>query len=245
MKRLLIQLGLTTKESGTYIKLLELGAQPISIIAKHAQTPRSSMYIVIEKLKQSGLVEEFQRSGIKYVKCIPVEKIKNILKTKEEKLKTTKNLLAEALPHLKTLENRSTIVPKIKIYEGKEEVAKIYEEVLKEKSFQAYFNPKAVKLHLPEYYFKIAETIKKNKQTAQELLTNCKEAIEYQKEFNSKNHKIKILKKGITFESDTIITSEKVFMILYDDQDISGIEIWSKALSKTQSTTFKYMWESS
>lgn len=245
MDQLFSQLGLTKKERGAYLKLLELGAQPISILAKHSSLPRSSMYVLVDRLKQSGLIEEFQRAGIKYIKCIPVEEIKNLLKLKEEALKTTQALLLENLPSLKKLENRSTIVPKIKIYEGKEEVKKIYEEVLKEESFQAYFNPDAVLKHLPKYYLGIAESIKKNKNKAQEIVTHSQKGLEYKKLFNSTNHKIKILKKGITFDTDTIITKEKVFMILYDDQEISGIEIWSKALSKTQSTTFQYMWDNS
>jgi sugar-specific transcriptional regulator TrmB len=244
MKNLLKQLGLNKKESEVYLRLLELGAQPVSIIAKHSSVPRSSMYIVIEKLKESGLVEEFQRIGIKYVKCIPVDDIHVILDQKEQSIENTKKLLNSRLLELKNLENRLSITPKTKIYEGRNEVRKIYEQVLKEKSFQAFFNPKTVKKHMPEYHYKIPETIKKNKGKAQEILIYSPEATEYKKLFNSKNHQIKILPKEATFDSDTIITDEKVFMILYDDQDISALEIWSKALAETKKTAFQYMWDS-
>ena len=73
MQQLFACLGLSSKETQTFLKLLELGAQPVSVIAKHVGVPRSTMYFILERLRVIGLVEEFERSGIRYAKSVPVE----------------------------------------------------------------------------------------------------------------------------------------------------------------------------
>ena len=130
------------------------------------------MYVVLERLKKEKLIEEFPRMGIKYVKCIPVEDLKNILLHKEQEIQNTLNILNENFSDLKRLENRLSITPKTRIFEGKDEIKRIYDEVLKEKHFNAFFNPHLVKTIMPEYHFLIPETLKKNKGTAKEILIN-------------------------------------------------------------------------
>ncbi len=242
MKDLFRNLGLNDKQSDTFLKLLELGAQPASIIAKRLHMPRSSVYLVLDELKDFGLVEEFERAAIKYFKAISAGTISNILKVQERKLEQTKDLLLEYLPELEKLENRLSITPKVKFFEGKNAVAKVYEEVLQEKEFYAFFNPSLTKKYMPEYHFKIPETLKSTGGKAKELLVNCKEADEYKKLYNSKKHQIKILAKPHAFESDTIICSDKIYMISYGDSDVCATEIYNKSLTQTQRVIFREVW---
>ena len=187
MKNLFIQLGLSEKEMLIFLKMLELGAQPASVIAKHLTIPRSSIYIYLEELKRNGLVEEFDRDFIKYFKAISAEAIADILKAKQKQLEYAMDLYSENLPELKKLENKLSITPKVKFFEGKNAVSKVYEEILKENIFLAFFNPQLVKKIMPEYHFKIPETLKKNNGTAKELLVDCPDAYEYKKLFASNN----------------------------------------------------------
>lgn len=245
MQKLFQQFGLKRKEKETFLKLLELGAQPVSVIAKQIGIPRSSMYLVIENLRKSQLIEAFERAGIKYVKCIPIKNIPDILKIQERQIKQTLKELNEKIPELEKLENRLSITPKVKFFEGKNAVMKMYEEVLREKEFCAFFNPHLVKKIMPEYHFKIPETLKKNGGKAKELLVNCSEAKEYQNLFNSKNHQIKILDKNTIFPSDTIICQDKIYMISYGEKDLSAIEIFNSSLAQTQRILFDEIWEKS
>lgn len=243
MKQLFKSLGTTAKEMDTFLRLLELGAQPVSVIAKNIGIPRSTMYIVLENLKELGLVDEFERFGVKYFKCIPVHSIRDVIQTKKRNLEQTENMLEERLIKLEKLESKLSITPKIRFYEGKEDAMKVYEQVLREKTFLAFFNPSLVKKLMPEYHFKIPEMLKKHRGKAKELLVSCSEALEYKKKYATEKHQIKILPPSIVFPSDTIICTDKMYMIAYGEKKISATEIISPSLVQSQRAMFELIWE--
>ncbi|MBI4994876.1 helix-turn-helix domain-containing protein [Candidatus Peregrinibacteria bacterium] len=243
MKNLFQSIGADEKETKAFLKMLELGAQPISVIARYIGVPRSTMYSVLERLKKLGLIEQFEKSGILYAKCIPVSDIAGVLKTQERQIEQSLLILEENLPQLTVLENRLSITPQIKFFEGKNQTMKVYEKVLKEKEFLAVFNPKIVKRMMPEYIYKVAEVLRQNNGKAKELLVNCKEAHEYQKRFLSKNHQIKILPERIRFDSDTIICADRIYMISYGANQVCATEIINPHLAQTQRALFEFIWD--
>lgn len=242
MKALIKTIGTSDKEAETFLKLLELGAQPVSVLAKQMSLPRSSMYVILEKLKKLNLIEEFERAGIRYVKCIPAASIADVLKAKEKKIQQSLEILQEKLPQLEELENRLSITPKIKFHEGKSAVTKMYEEILKEKEFYAFFNPQSVLEIMPEYYYKIPEGIKAGKGKAKEIVVDCPEGRKYKKDYSSKNHQIKILPSGAIFNSDTIICEDKIYMTGYGENQVSGTEIFNSSLAHSQRVIFEQLW---
>lgn len=244
MKQLLKRLGANQKEVNTWLSLLELGAQPISVIAKHSGIPRTTMYLIIQGLKDLGLIQEFQRDGVKFVKCIPVKTLPDLMSAKRRFLAQTEEMLMSKLGELEILENKLSITPTVHFLEGKSAVSKMYEQVLKEKEFYACFNPALVKEQMPEYHFKIPETLLGYGGKAQELLVDCPEAEEYRKKYSTKQHQIKILPSSSVFSSDIIICSDKMYLIAYGENKISATEIISPSLVQTQRVLFELVWES-
>lgn len=242
MKQFFKNLGLNDKEINCYLKMLELGAQPASVIAKYSSVPRSSVYIFLDELKKNGFVEEFERASIKHYRAISAGEIAMLLKAKEKQLEQTQDLYMEALPDLERLENRLSITPQVKFFEGRNNLAKVYEEVLKEEEFYAYFNPALVKQYMPQYHETIPETLKSNGGKAKELLVDCQEAQQYQQNFQSQKHQIKILPKKLKFQSDTIICRDKIYMISYGEDQVSAIEIFNSSLATTQRQIFEQLW---
>lgn len=243
MNELFKRLGLNAKEIQTFLKMLELGAQPASVIARHVGVPRSTMYLILDSLKKAQLIDQFERAGISYFKAIPAKDIAGVLKSKERQIEQTLTMFQDALPELEKLENKLSITPRVKFFEGKEAMMKMYEAILAEKTFVAFFNPELVKRVMPEYHFKIPETIRSEKLKVRELLVAGAAATEYQKKFRSKNHQIRILPSSITFESDTIICPEKIYMISYGENDLSAIELWNRSLAETQKVLFEELWK--
>ena len=242
MKELFENLGAGEKEMETFLKLLELGAQPVSVIARHMGIPRSSMYLVLENLKKIGIVEEFDRAGMSYFKCIPVKNITDILDVKESKIRHTIDVLGKHLPQLEALENKFSITPKVKFFEGKEAVMKMYEGVLKEKGFCAYLNPQVDNQVMEIYFKKVADEIKKSRLNVKEFVVDGPKGRKYAKECNSKNHKIKVLPRGLEFDSDNIICDDRVCMVSYGEKDVSAVVIFSEQLVKTQKILFEQLW---
>lgn len=242
MKSLFEQLGLKPKERDTFLRLLELGAQPVSVIAKHMNIPRPSMYLILDSLSKKGLVEEFDRDKVKYAKCIPVQNMPSVIDARKKALETTANLLHSKLPELEALENKLSITPKMRFLEGKDGVRRMYEQVLKTGEFWAFVNPDLVKQFMPEYHDKIPQSVREVSGKAKELMIDSPEAREYKKKYESKNHEIHLLPKGTSFQSDVILCKDKMYMIAYGEKQISATEILSPSLVETQKAMFDLIW---
>lgn len=243
MYQLFKDFGLNEKETQVFIKMIELGAQPVSTIAKYVGVPRSSMYVILERLKKLSLVQEFRQNSILYIKPVAIKSLMEILKTKKRQLEQTETVLTENLPQLEALENKLSITPLVRFYEGKEAVMQMYEDILKVKEFFAIFNINIVKEKMPEYYQYVAISLKEKGGNAKEILVFSREAQKYREKFSSPKHQIKLLKKGKSFDSDTVITGEKIYMISYGEKEISGTEIKNSSLANTQKVLFEELWE--
>lgn len=223
--------------------MLELGAQPVSVIAKYVGVPRSSMYVIMERLKKLHLVEEFERTGITYTRAISVNSIPGILKARERQIEHTLEMLEAKLPELAALENKLSITPQVKFLEGREASMTMYEEILREKDLYAAFNPGLMKKSMPEYYHKVAETLMEKQGTAKELLVDSQEAKKYKQKFSSSKHLIKILPPGVFFSSDIVICEQKIYMISYGENNVSATEVINSALALTQRVLFEELWK--
>ena len=242
MEELFTRLGLDTKEAAATLELIRLGPSPVSRWAKHAGVNRSSMYVLLERLKEAGLITTFVHNSILHAQAIAVSDLPRLVETRRQQLTDTQAMVASHLSELGKLEKSSVIRPKVKFYEGKTGVARMYEEVLKETSFKSFFHPRRVQEQMKEYFHKIPLTLKARGGKAKELLVPCREAESYKKLYASDTHQIRILPPGVTFSSDTIITKEKIYLVGYSHNEMVATEIWNEALARTQSTLFDLLW---
>jgi hypothetical protein len=248
MKKLWQAFDLNEKEATTFLKLLELGAQPVSVLAKNLNIPRPTVYLVLEKLKSKSMTESFEKFGIKHVKAVNFASLFDLLSYKKLKITETEELLKKELPRLNKLKNKSSIIPKIKTFQGKIEVERVYRNIFLNNDiheFCSFFNPLLVQKFMPKFHLQIPLYIQKNKILARELLIDCEEARNYLSKFSSKNHQIKIFSEEINFSSDTIICDDKTFMISYgkNENDIIATEIFNKEIAQTQQIMFNEMWK--
>lgn len=242
MQHIFSQFGLDEKETGAFLELVKLGASPVSTWAKHAKIIRSSMYVLLSRLEKTGLVTTFIHNNVQHAQAISVSKISTLLEKKQKEIEGTKTILNAQLSELLVLEKTNPITPGVQFFEGKHRVEIMYEEVVKEKSFRAFFHPARVKAVMPEYFHKIPQELKKNGGSAKELLIRCKEGEEYKRLYASAKHEISILPKGVMFSSDTIITRQKIYLVGYGKDTVVATEIWNEELAHTQSTLFDLIW---
>lgn len=244
MNNLFTSFGLTEKESATFLELIRLGACPISKWATHTNINRTSMYVLLDRLSSKGLVTSYLHHEMLYVQAVPITELPALLSDKQQALEKSRDLLIKNLGELQKLEKSQGLLPKISYYEGRSRVETMYESMMKEKSYKAYFHPARIKKMMPEYFYKIPQALKANGGSAKELLISCKEAVEYQKLYTSPKHEIVIFSSSVMFSSDTIITDQKIYLVGYSDKYIVGTEICNEELAQTQSTIFDLLWSS-
>ncbi len=121
----LMQVGLTKTESHVYITLLTLGRSLHKTLSDKARIKRSSLYDLLPKLKEKGLVSETFTGKRKY---LIAQDLANFIEQKKTQLERVE----KDLPILKTLLVATSVRPVIEVYEGIEGIKQVwYDHLLK------------------------------------------------------------------------------------------------------------------
>ncbi len=123
-KKELQQLNFDEKEADVYLALLELGEANIEQIAKKSGVKRTTVYHVIEALKEKGYIEMSKIGKKTLYYALSPKKI-------GEKLEEKKLIFEKIMPGLLSITNDIEKKPKIRYYEGKEGIREIYKDTLK------------------------------------------------------------------------------------------------------------------
>lgn len=123
IKNILEQFGLSKNQSAVYLAVLELGSATVIEIAKKARIKRTTCYDILLDLKDKGLVSETSKAKRRLFVGEDPEEIQKQLKAKQQ-------VFSEILPQLKSIYNISGTKPKIRYYEGKDGLRKVYDDTL-------------------------------------------------------------------------------------------------------------------
>ena len=127
---ILKKIGLSEKEIKVYLGLLEYGAISVRGLAEVISLNRGTVYDILKKLQDSGLVSFYhQDTKQKFIAEEP-DKLLQLIRAREEELKTVKTKTAELIPELKSLQDTSGHKPVMKLYEGRQGVKYILADVL-------------------------------------------------------------------------------------------------------------------
>ena len=121
-EKILIDLGLNELESRVYMAALELGFDTVLKISKKAGVKRPTCYLTLDNLIDKGYITKTEK---KSTTLYSAEKPSVILNKYKEKINNFKDLL----PFYEAKFNRGP-KPKIRFYEGKDEVGKVYTNIL-------------------------------------------------------------------------------------------------------------------
>jgi len=124
LEQYLQKLGLSDKEAKLYLTGLQLGPATIQELANNSAIKRSTVYELIESLRNKNLVTQTQRNKKKFYVAQEPEDLLLFLRQKEK-------VLEQILPDLEALKNTGTRKPAIRIFEGIKGVKQIYEDIIK------------------------------------------------------------------------------------------------------------------
>ncbi len=117
-------IGLSEKEAKVYLASLELGETNISRIAKQSKIKRTTTYLIVDSLKEKGLISEIKKKGKSLFYAEDPRTIEELLEEKKNKLK-------RIMPELLSFTNLIDKKPKIKYLEGDEGIKNAYKDILK------------------------------------------------------------------------------------------------------------------
>lgn len=178
----LSQLGLDDKGRDVYLALLELGNASMTEIATRARLKRPTAYLAVEQLQLRGLISETTRGKKRVLTPVHPRRLLEIARSRERHME-------EVLPELVALYNTPKEKPKVQVYEGKEGVELVYQEVYQSLSRQeeALFFTRidALQEYLPFAWIEYKRTMQKlNKPRVRELNYGNEAGIAWAKEFS-------------------------------------------------------------
>jgi HTH-type transcriptional regulator, sugar sensing transcriptional regulator len=241
VENILIEYGLSAGESKVYLAMINYNLTTIIKISEHTQIKRGTVYLIIKKLIKNSLVRISVIGKKRYFIPEKPELLLDNLENKKEKLK-------EIIPYLKTIYNAKSDFPEVNFYEGRENVKKIYSDMMKSKTEILSFGPAKETF---EEFRDVCLEIDDYKKTSQkfkgsrEIVNNNKFDKNYRDETLEYDDKIKVrCLPGEHFikDCDNLIYDNKL-VILSIKNDFFAIVIDSAVIANTYRMMFELAWE--
>lgn len=130
LENILYSLGLDREEVTIYSLLLETGPITAGILSKKAGMPRSSLYGLLQRLSELGLVIESLKSGVKVFSAENPDKISLLFDERIESLKQHQLDYQKLLPDLRTKNPSKLVNPKLQLFEGEDGLKNVLKDML-------------------------------------------------------------------------------------------------------------------
>lgn len=234
----LAETGLTEHEARVYLATLSLGPSTVLKIARESGVKRTTVYSVIESLKQKGLMI-IEPRGFKqlYIAEDPTRL--------ESVLESRKQTLQKELPELSALYNLKGGESLIKYYEGLEAVKNVYDGLLedarRDEDYAVVSNIEGWYSLDPDYFEQFREKRAKRGVKARILLQDSPGAREYKKFERNYNVEIKILPEGTELATNLVVIPRRV-VVHQLTPPIMAIVVENKSIIKMHQEFFEIMW---
>ncbi len=229
------ELGLDEKESRVYVALLELGDSTVQPIAKKADIIRPNCYLVLDTLMKKGLVSYFEKNNRRRYVAEDPQVLSRTLKNRWERLN-------QLMPELRSVYNRAPNKPKVRFYEGKEEVRAIYEYLTTIKAYDNIYSPEFVVKIWGQYSPDLAKRIAQNNVRVRELIATQAGPVAYERFFKKPQQEIRYWPGANPLSTDIILYENKLALVSYDT-DIHTIVIEGSGIVDTFRACFEFMWQ--
>jgi sugar-specific transcriptional regulator TrmB len=234
-KDILVEYGLPEKEAIVYLTALELGAATVNTIARRAKIFRTYCYDILESLSEKGLMSHVIKRGTKYYEAADPEKLVELLHEKEEKVN-------EILPQLKFTRASVTEKPTTEVYEGKEGIKTIHDDIIRTKKDTLVMGrADIIQEYLGPYFERYLRLRVKNKIKAKvvtEVSAFAKKIAKKDKKELRQTKMNPILNKTKT---TVYIYGDKVAIMTYE-KDVFGVIIKDKEIANSQRVLFEALW---
>jgi len=240
LTRVLKNIGLEENEARVYLASLSLGQTTVLKIARNSELKRTTVYGIIESLKNKGLMR-IEMKGLKsfYIAENP-EYLESMLDTRKRELNSN---LANFMALYKLQGEESSI----KYYTGLKAMKKVYLETLDEirtgDEYLIITNQKKWFELDPEFWMKqYIEERAKLPCKIRLISQDSDVAREHQKFQKNYNEEFKIFKEGTNIEIDVVITNQKLIIVDLS-MPLTTLVIQNKNIINLQKQMFEIIWK--
>jgi len=231
-------LDLTQSEAKIYLFLLEQGVSTPPQIAKGTGIARTNSYNILTVLKNNGLIEEQSKGKRKaYIASDPEALLRTVQKKKEA--------VERLLPDLRALYTVQKNKPKIRFYDGFEQVKEIYWQSTNAQEIVALGSTKQLTEKDEKFFLQFQKIIKEKNVIIRDLITNPSEQIGVQqtKRLLGGLYEYQLLpKKYADFPTDILVWNDNIALITLKEP-VFGTVITNDLLAQTFRYILEMVWE--
>lgn len=239
-EKYLEDLGLSEKEAKVYLSLLQVDNDSVLDLAEKTKINRTTIYPVLESLSKKGLISEVKVDKKVRFQAEPPERLETYVERQKIVLEEHAKRLKDMIPQLKSVQRETGERPVVKLYEGKEGILSMTEDLFSgdEKGGVMYMlYPK----DLLEEIFKDHETNKfkkfrlDKKIQGQSIYTYSKGAVD---STSNNGNRVRIDSEKYPILCDITVYNSKVRIAILGET-LSGVVIQSKDVAQTFVSLFK------
>lgn len=237
LHKILQDIGLSEKETKTYLTLLELHDALPSSISRRAGIKRPTTYVVLEQLQKKGLVSHIKKGKFLYFRALNPQTLLEDQLNKYTALK-------RALPELTQLNEKLSATPQMAVFEGKEGLIKIMEDTLTTHTELLCWADveEATTSCLKDYYPTYISKKVKNKIWLRGICCYDKSAVRFKERGQEELRELYLIpKEKFPFKNEINIYDDKVAIISHADE--IGVIIQNKNIADTQRSIFRFGFE--
>lgn len=236
---------LNLKEQAVFQKILELGTQPASQIARLLEVPRNTARGILDKLVKKGLLAKSQKGNTQYYTA---ESPKNIVRFLEIKKKKEDDTLQNQIELIKKYGEElqpgrfAGGRPKITFYDGIEGVKRVYEDTLtSSETIRAYASLDEMFEVMGDYFPDYFKRRSKKKVGVRLILPDCPKARERTAHNKEELRESRLIPRDkYNFSPEINIYDRKVIIISWKEK--LGVMIESDEISEVMKTIFELAW---
>lgn len=234
--QVLKRLGYTDKEAQVYLALIELGTASVEKISEKASTKRATTYFVLSNLEKRGLVSQVPQNKKTLYTAESPEKI---LLTLYKQAELTKRVL----PNMLALYNTKKEKPQVRLYNGKEGIRQVYENIYQAKEVWFFGTIGEVAKIYPDGLQAFFIRTKQEGVKVRDILAITPENIAYAKgPYGVVDHEVKFIPSDINFPvSDSAVFDDSVVFFSFQPQ-LFAVMMTSREVAGTIKSLFELSW---
>ncbi|MDP2625201.1 MAG: helix-turn-helix domain-containing protein [Candidatus Peregrinibacteria bacterium] len=239
IEQILVENNFSDKESQVYLCILEAGEIPVSRVAAKTHLKRSTVYGLIDALKARGFVFVTKRRGIQYISALSPRIL-------VDRFKRSAEMAEKILPELIEMAYSSPLKPRVRFFEGLNEIKHVLREFSYSKAPSMGFTDYE---HMPKELFKfIREEViperRRQKNRTRLIATDNSTNREIQKEdvkHYSEHRIVSFVEQNSPIELLLFGESHMAFLSFVKGE-IFGVIIDSPAIYSTLKNIFEFVW---
>lgn len=243
-------LGFSEKESSVYLALVEHGRSTVQQISRNTSIPRTSVYPILDSLLDRDLVTKERSPVSTYFSMNKAESIVEHIDQEKKRLDGlsghAKELAGLLQPYAQGLSGK---VPRMRFYEGKQEIEKMLYELMPKwvASYEAVdcYDLWGYQDHsFVEEYSRWHDSAYKTRHPKQHtrLLSNDA-GKDIERSYSLTNREVRTLPPGIDLHSTTLVHGEYVLMINCREKPHYAVVLVDKMFADNLRSIFKMLWQ--